>query len=68
MFALIYYIIGILVAGINVSLFEKIQTQEQRKNELPSILICMFIWVIAWPVGLFHTYKLSCKLIRQHKQ
>lgn len=66
-FIVIYYIIGVIIAFINNYMFCKLQTHEQRENEMPSMILNMFIWIILWPWGITHTYFFIKRLIKNEK-
>lgn len=50
--ALIYFLIGFIVASINNHLWTKLETLDEQSNDNPSMIIALVGWIILWPLAL----------------
>ena len=50
--ALIYFLIGFIVASINNHLWTKLETPDEQSSENPMMIIVLVCWIILWPLSL----------------
>lgn len=58
MYIVLYFVIGLIICMVNNSLFTKLQTEEEKLSENPSMILYMMMWFIFWPLSLVSTFNM----------
>ncbi len=58
MYIVLYFVIGLIICIVNNSLFTKLQTEEEKLSENPSMILYMMMWFIFWPLSLVSTFNM----------
>lgn len=61
MYIVLYFVIGLIICMVNNSLFTKLQTEEEKLSENPSMILYMMMWFIFWPLSLVSTFNMVKK-------
>lgn len=56
MYIVLYFVIGLIICIVNNCLFTKLQTEEEKLSENPSMILYMMMWFIFWPFSLVSTF------------
>ena len=67
LFLSIYYLIGLVIACLNIKIFYMLQPKEEHENDILSTIINIFSWVILWPLGIIHIIIFISEIIKRRK-